>query len=162
MSYLDEGERNRFNPRTNITVGVILAMVGGGGALAWAYHDAIFGSGKGGSSSPSRSQIEFQLRMAAEALNARAPLRVDEVTTLTGATARGTDFTYQYALSQDIPTERIGEARQALERDIGPRLCADPGMSQAVRAGAVISADYRDPGGDHIRVSFRTCPLPTR
>ena len=158
MSFLDEGDRNPWNPRTNITVGVILAMVVGGGTLAWRYHDAIFGSGTGSS----RPQVEFQLRMAAEALNRRAPMRVDEVTTLTGATSRGSEFTYQYTLSQDIPSDRIEEARQTLEREIGPRFCSDPGMRQMVSAGAVISADYRDPSGDHIRLTFRTCPPTPR
>jgi hypothetical protein len=157
MSFLDEGDRNPYNPRTNITLGVILVMVVGGGSLAWSYHDAIFGSG-----TPSTRRIEGELQMAAQVINQRAPIRVDEVTTLTGATARGTDFTYNYTLSQDIPSDRIAEARQALERDIGPRLCADRGMSEAVRGGAVISADYRDPSGDHIRVSFRSCPAPAR
>ncbi len=152
MSFLDEGDRDPYNPRKNITIGVILVMIFGGGALLWYYHDVLFAPG-GGS-----ARLERELEMEARIVNERTPMRVDEVTTLTGVSARGTTLTSQYTVSQDIPSERIEAARQALQQEIGTRLCADPNTAGLVRRGATIEADYRDPSGDHIRLSFNSCP----
>jgi hypothetical protein len=158
MSYADEGDRHPWDPRSNITVGIILAMVVFGGSAAWYYHDAIFGSG----TSSRNARLERELNMGAQMINRRVPIRVDEITTLIGAETQGTQFTYKYTISEDIPTARIEEARQALQRDVGARLCADPNMSQALRNGATISADYRDTSGDHIRVTFPACSSALR
>ena len=158
MSYTDEGDRNPWNPRTNLTFGLILFMVIAGGGLAWQYHEAIFGSGTSGSN----ARLERELSMAVQMINRRAPLRVDEITTLIGAESHGTQFTYKYTISQDVPTERLEEARQTLQREVGARLCTDPNMGRAVRDGAIISADYRDTSGDHIRVTFPSCPPAAR
>jgi hypothetical protein len=138
----------------NLILGIVIAVAAVGAALTWAYRDSLFGHGT--------SRLERELGQAAELINRRAPIRVDEVTTLTGARAEGSLFTYQYSLSEDIPTERIREAEQLLQRDIGARLCADPNMGRAVREGAVISADYRDPSGDRLHITFRSCPPAAR
>ncbi len=148
MGYLSQDDTDPYNPRHNITVGVIIAMAVGGIFFVANYSDMIFGSGK--SSSGNSGRLERELRMAAQLINQRGSIRVDEITTLTGATARGTDFTYQYSLSRDIPSDRIEEARAVLERDVGAALCRDPNMRRALTDGASIAADYRDSSGDHI------------
>jgi hypothetical protein len=153
MSYLNEGDRNPWSPRTNLTAGLILFMVIVGGGAAWYYHDAIFGPGN----TPS-GRLERELNIGAQMINRRAPIRVDDNVTLTGAEVHGNQFTYKYTVREDVPTERIEEARQAILQEAGTRLCSDPNMSQVLRMGAIISADYLDPSGDHIRVTFPGCP----
>ena len=127
-------------------------MVIGGGGLAWYYHDAIFGK-----SNSRAGRLERELNIGAQMLNRRAPIRVDEITTLVGADVEGTHLAWNLQFSQDIPTERLEEARQALLQQAGSQLCSDPSMGEALRSGAVISADYRDASGDHIRITFPSC-----
>lgn len=141
--------------KRNLIVGLILFLVIGGGGALYYFRDSIFAGSR-------TSRIERELAQAAQLINRRAPIRVDEITTLTGATAHGTQFTYQYTLTEDVATEQLEEARQTLQREIGSRVCADRDMGQAIRDGAVISADYRDASGDHLNVSFRTCPPAAR
>ena len=160
MGYLSQDDTDPYNPRNNITIGVIIAMAVGGGYFLLNYGSAIFGSGDGVGTSTAR--VEREMRMGADMINRQAPIRVDEVTTLTGATARGTHLTYRYALTTDVPADQLAEARAVLHREIGPRFCADPEMRRIVAAGGVISADYRDGSGDHVLVTFRTCAAPPR
>jgi hypothetical protein len=153
MSFLNEGDRNPWNPRTNITLGVILVMVIGGGTLIWQYHDAIFGSGSGNDT----SRLERELRIGEQMVNRSAPQRVDAITTLVGARTQGTEFTYLYTVSQDVPTDQVAAAQANIQREIGPRLCGDPNMRRVMAMGATISAEFRDPSGDRIRATVRSC-----
>ena len=154
MSDLDAGGSGSSNAQLKLIFGIILAVVAVGAIFAWSYRDSLFGAGN--------SRLERELSQAAALINRRAPIRVDEVTMLTGASAEGSRLTYRYTISEDIPTDRIPEAQRLLQRDVGTRLCTDPNMGRAVREGAVISADYRDPSGDQIHISFGSCPPAAR
>jgi hypothetical protein len=154
MSDYHAGSSGSSNNQLKLIFGIIFGVVAVGGILAWVYRDSLFGAGN--------TRLERELSRAVDMLNRRVPIRVDPVTTLTGATAEGNRVTYRYTISEDIPTERIAEAQRLLQQDIGSRLCAEPDMARAMREGAIIAADYRDASGDQIHVTFGSCPPAAR
>jgi hypothetical protein len=162
MSFLDPDEKSPDHPR-NRTIAFIAVLAFGAGTLAWQYGGQMFGWGRGSGT----ARLERELKIGAETLNRSVPQRVDDVTTLTGARAQGTEFTYLYSLNQEIPPERMQATQADIERVIKPRLCADPNLRNVVDRGATISAEYSDPSGDRIRITIRSCagfgrPAPTR
>jgi hypothetical protein len=108
MSFLSENDDDPYNPRKNLTVGIILAMLAGGGSLIWRYWDDISGSG----AAHRTAQLERELSTGLQMVNRMVPRQVDEVTTLTGARVEGHEFTYLYSLSQEIPAERLRPSRR--------------------------------------------------
>jgi hypothetical protein len=153
MSFLSENDDDPYNPRKNLTVGLILAMVVGGTVVMSRYWDSIFGS----SDARRASRLDRELRSGVQMVNSMAPRRVDEVTTLTGARAQGNEFTYLYSLSQEIPAERLAAAPAEIERVIRPRFCSDREMQRIIQLGAIISAEYRDTRHHMIKVTIRDC-----
>lgn len=153
MGFLSRDDEDPYNPRNNITIGLIIAMVGGGIFFFVYNSDMIFGSGKG----RNEARLERELRMGADMINRAAPQRVDEVTTLTGARVQGHEFTYLYSVTEDVPAESVPAATATMEQEMKPRLCADAGMRRIVEMGGTISAEFRDPSGDQIRISIRDC-----
>lgn len=168
------GDRDGSGGGSNqLVIGLVIAMLIGGGAILSIYWDSIFGSGKGdssasrvrdrsgGSGGSGESQLEIELRIGADVVNRTAPTRIDELTTLTGARANRNEFTYLYALNEEIPADRLPFAQAEIQRQFAPTLCADPNMRRLVGRGAVISAEYRDPSGDRVQVTMRSCNTPT-
>ena len=156
MSFLSDNDDDPYNPRKNLTVGIIMAMVVGGGVVMWNYWDQVFGSGETRRASRLESELQVGLRM----VNGMAPRQVDEVTTLTGARVEGHEFTYLYTLNQEIPPERLPSATAEVERMVRPRFCAERSMRQILELGAVVSAEYRDTRGHRIKVTIRNCTAP--
>jgi len=155
MGFLSENDDDPYNPRKNLTVGVILAMLVIGGGTMWRYWDQVFGSGE----TRRIAQLNRELSAGLQMVNRAAPQQIDEVTTLTGARVQGNEFTYLYSLSQEIPAERLPTFPADIERMVRPRFCGDQGMRQILQLGAIISAEYRDTGGHRIKVTIRDCTI---
>jgi hypothetical protein len=155
MSFLSENDDDPYNPRKNLTIGIILAMLAGGGTVLWRYWDDISGSG----AAHRTAQLERELSTGLQMVNRMVPRQVDEVTTLTGARVEGHEFTYLYSLNQEIPAERLPTVPADIERMVRPRFCSDPEMQRILRLGAIISAEYRDTRGHWIKVTIRDCTI---
>lgn len=78
-----------------------------------------------------KDPVAEELKRAAYELNRSAPQKIDEVTTLKGATASGRVLTYQYAISrEDISAEQL---RQFVRQNVIPSACQDTSMRNAMR-----------------------------
>ena len=170
---LQNGDGNGGSGSRQLIIGLVVALLIGGGVFLAFSWESVFGPrrdggssasrtrvGSGGSNADSSSQLEIELRIAADVVNRTAPTRVDDLTTLTGARANRNEFTYLYALNEEIPADRLPLARAEIQRQLGPTLCADANIRRIVGRGGVISAEYRDPSGDMIQATIRSCDAP--
>ena len=100
-------------------------------------------------------------RVAAAMLSERVPIKIDDVTTLTAATAGGIALTYEYRVTVD--RSAFGSASDA---NVARAACADSGMATAISAGGVYRYIWRDQNGRVLhRLTVDRCgdaarPLP--
>jgi uncharacterized protein (UPF0333 family) len=85
-------------------------------------------------------------KMAAEQINAQGPQRLDDVTTMTGAAARGTRLVYFYMIDgrkSDFSTTVAENLEAQVIRDV----CAHEQMRKSMRSGAEFEYLYKDETG---------------
>lgn len=93
---------------------------------------------------PGAQSLSAQLAEGARKLNASAPLRVDELTTLISAEADGDKLVYNYRLGQaarNIDTKRL---RKEQHRVLSDRVCNDRNTKYILDAGGELIFNYRD------------------
>lgn len=107
---------------------------------------------------PSDPVLASQIATAATELNARTPMTVDQITTLTGVRAEGTEIVYEMSVSQDIPTAQMEAIRQTAQTANQGNLCRDPNAGRLIRMGASMHHYYTDPSGDRFETHVTSCP----
>jgi len=110
--------------------------------------------GGGASADPA---LAGQMSAAAAQLQSTLPMTVDNVTTLTGVRAEGTQFVYEMAISRDIATGDIETARQAIQTQNQTNLCRDPNTSRLINMGGSMRHRYTDPNGDSFETLVSSC-----
>lgn len=106
----------------------------------------------------SPDRIAANNKQIASELAKAGPRRIDQVTTLAGATASGTGLTYRYKV--DAPAARI-DARilAGIGRQARDDLCASRVDSLMIRSGASYAYQYRDNAGRLIgQYAVSDCP----
>lgn len=106
---------------------------------------------------PASTQLAAELQEAARLIRASAPTRLDEVTTLVGATADGNRITYQMRLDGEIPAAQLATAEASARSEVQRRVCATPPTRNLIRAGGVMSYEYTDRAGHNFRVLVNAC-----
>lgn len=86
------------------------------------------------------------VQVAARAANAQAPMRIDEITTMTSATAVGNRIVYRYDVSQQIPRGQINAMRDTIAQQNQRAVCSNPQVRQIIDRGAEIEYAYYGPG----------------
>lgn len=108
--------------------------------------------GTGHASLPSQPSnidpVEMQLAAAARDLNRTLPQKVDQITTLEGATVQGRVFTYHYRLSRrDAPDSGL---RKFIRESVVPRACRDSRMRAAIKDYSIVYRyEYTLPNADN-------------
>jgi hypothetical protein len=133
----------------------ILAFAVGGAAAKWV----LVGMDKG-----EKAQVTQSVREMADQINANSPQRIDDITTMTRATADGMNLVYDYVIAgarTDYPDSFGTEISASVSRAV----CADAGMGKYINEGVVYTFRYNDSKGDGI-VSFSvdaaTCESQTQ
>lgn len=143
-----------------------LAVVG----LALAVLSLIFGAAqlaRRDRADAARPTVETALSQMAARLDARAPLRMNASTVMTGAHADGRRLVTEFRISQDIPSADVEAAQARLGETDARELCGDPDMRGMIERGITFERRYRDTRGDPLRTETRTCagrvgPAPSR
>ena len=102
--------------------------------------------------------------ISARSLNAKAPAKIDEVTSLIRAEANGVMLTYFYRVDADAGQVIDSRVLTALSKQNQINVCKDDGLNLLVRSGAIYRFDYSDRRGRHIAaldVSECEAPKPT-
>ncbi|MEQ9661536.1 MAG: hypothetical protein RLN87_03210 [Parasphingopyxis sp.] len=86
---------------------------------------------------------------AAEQINAEAPIRIDEITTLTRARARGRRIRYRYDVAQEVPADRLEANRARMTETTRRDVCSNATDREIIEAGAEVEFAYYGPDGDH-------------
>lgn len=107
---------------------------------------------------PADPALAGQIATAATELNARTPMTVDQITTLTAVRSEGTEIVYEMTVSQDIPTAQMEAIRQNAQGANQTNLCRDPNAGRLIRMGASMHHYYTDPSGDRFETHVTSCP----
>jgi hypothetical protein len=86
-------------------------------------------------------RLRLQMQAAAERINAKAPIRVDEFSTMERATASGTTLTQHYRVETDGVD--VAGSRANLERSFRREICSNAESALAVRDGARFVLSYK-------------------
>ncbi|NNC72799.1 MAG: hypothetical protein HKN78_07970 [Sphingomonadaceae bacterium] len=86
------------------------------------------------------------VQVAARAANAQAPMRIDEITTMTSATAVGNRIVYRYDVSQRLPRGQINAMRDTIAQQNQRAVCSNAQVRQIIDRGAEIEYAYYGPG----------------
>ncbi len=107
-------------------------------------------SGDKDDSQASRGPVDPELaaavQVAARAANAQAPMRIDQITTMTGATARGVRIIYRYEVSRPIPQQQVDAMRDRIAELNARSVCSRQEIRQIIDRGAEIEYAYYGPG----------------
>lgn len=107
-------------------------------------------SSSGGQRNPRAASpmLASQLAEAARQVNASGPVRIDDITRLNGAEARGNRIRYRYEVSEQMSAAQI----EMLERNISSMnqntICSRPDARQLIELGGEIEYAYYGPRGD--------------
>lgn len=93
-----------------------------------------------------RSSLLQATKMAADQINAQGPQRLDDVTTMTGAVARGVRLVYFYIID-GRKSDYSTTAAQDIEAQVIRDACAYEPMRKNMRAGAEFEYLYKDETG---------------
>ncbi|MET1112474.1 MAG: hypothetical protein ABWX67_13205 [Allosphingosinicella sp.] len=109
---------------------------------------AVFAAGPGGSrrrETVGEMRLRRQMQAIAAQINARGPVRLDDVTLMEGASASGTTLTQHYR----VEAERLDVAgsRAALTRSYRQEICSSVESALAVRDGGRFVLSYKDGRG---------------
>jgi hypothetical protein len=96
------------------------------------------------------AQMRVRRNLAATAarLNARAPVRLNELTTVERASASGMRLTQHLRIG--INDIEVGGARAQLTRELRQQLCSDVETNLAIREGGSFAFSYSDGRGRHL------------
>jgi len=93
-------------------------------------------------------RIKADLQLAATQINAQAPRKVDEVTTLQRATASG--LTLTRFLVVDLDHINIKTAERLVERAARRDMCREPAVAAGLRDGVRLAFSYDNKSGRHL------------
>lgn len=93
-----------------------------------------------------RSRLIQATKMAADQINAQGPQRLDNMTTMTGAEARGLRLVYSYTMDGQ-KSDLNATAAQDIETQVIQTVCAHEPMKKNMRAGAEFEYVYKDEEG---------------
>ncbi|HEX8364691.1 MAG TPA: hypothetical protein VF603_05340 [Allosphingosinicella sp.] len=113
----------------------------------------------GGVGSDRPASVDLPRQIAAGVAEARThlPVRLDDVTTMTGITAAGTTIIYDMRLETDIATADIPAARADQQRYIDSAACETPDTRRMIDGGATLAYRYTDPSGDRFQTQIGSC-----
>ena len=98
---------------------------------------------------------------SARSLNAQAPTKLDEVTSLIRAQANGMMLTYFYRIEADTAEVIDRGVMTILRKQNQINVCKDVGLNLLVRSGAIYRFDYADRRGRHIAaLDVSDCEAP--
>lgn len=97
--------------------------------------------------------VSQQLQVAAQAIQAQAPMRQGPVT-ITGAEVEGSTL----VTAMTMPVELDDNTINLMQQQLGAQLCQNPQFLPMVRAGASFAYDITDASGEEHRVNVPACP----
>jgi hypothetical protein len=97
-----------------------------------------------------KGNIEAELAGAAASLNRQAPIQVDPMTVLTGATASGATLTYRFSIEADRRRLNLPKVKSILAASSRRKVCGDPDTRQAIEGGAAFDYLFTDKKGQVI------------
>jgi hypothetical protein len=96
------------------------------------------------------AQLARYLKYSADQINSKGRIRLDSLTTRTGATASDRVLTIRLQIEAPKETLNIAEGRPKVYETVKQESCSDRATRQAIRAGATIIYSYRDLNGRSI------------
>lgn len=102
-------------------------------------------------------ELAGQIAQAAQAFQARVPMQVDQITTLTGVRSNGTEVIYEMAVSQAISPAQLEQVRTTAQNANQTNLCADPNAGRLIRMGASMTHQYTDTAGARFETRVTGC-----
>jgi hypothetical protein len=90
-------------------------------------------------------RLRRQMQAAADRINARGRVRLDDVTTMEGASASGPTLTQHYRVK--VENLDVAGSRSSLTRSFRQEICSSAESALAVREGGRFVLSYKDGGG---------------
>jgi hypothetical protein len=91
-----------------------------------------------------RNFVVDAISKSAATLQSKAPLAIDESTTLTGATADNDQLSISYMITSDIPSNKHTELQDKLREQATENICANNGMRTILSKGGKLILSYSD------------------
>ncbi|HEX8528042.1 hypothetical protein [Allosphingosinicella sp.] len=126
-------------------------------ALKLAHSFGLFG--EGGLVPPS---LQSEIESGVAQVQAQLPIRLDDLTTVTGVSSTGTRILFSGRISEDIPTAEIPAAQADAQQAVRQILCDNPDNRALIGRGAIMAYRIVDPSGDRIELEVGSCRLPRR
>lgn len=111
----------------------------------------------GGCSKPG-DDLEYQIAEATHQLERQLPMRVDDVTTLTGVRHEGTNIIYEMSIDRELAPEDLQSAPGQMQASNQNTICTQPATQQLIRMGASLTHRYTDKAGHHFETRVTSCP----
>lgn len=105
----------------------------------------------------SNPALEAEMQQAAAQIRGQLPIRADQITTVTGIRAEGTEFVYDMAISQEIPTAQVDMVSRAAQVANQGNLCGNPQTSTFIRRGGSMRHIYTDTAGHRFETRVASC-----
>lgn len=105
----------------------------------------------------SPEKLERELAKAAEAINASAPLVMDDATTITGASADSQSFTYFVDISMPVADAEIPQFKAQATELASQTICGQRGLKTFVSSGAVFTYRMKLPSDRTVDIEINHC-----
>jgi hypothetical protein len=99
-----------------------------------------------------------ELESALPSVRAELPMRIDEITQVVGIRAEGTEFVYDVAISEAVPTDMIEEVRRDFQAQSQAMLCENADVANFLRRGGTMRHRYSDTTGFRFETRVTRCP----
>lgn len=156
MSYLEPDASDPEHPRHK-RLGLIVGIGGMIGGILVAQTCYTQAGVRGSAAGTIPNVMVRAAEEGAELIRRRAPVRIDDVTTLVGATALPNGIVYDLKLSVEVSDQEIATATEALLAGNRNQLCSDPGMREMIAAGMTMTHRYSDVAGRVFSTEVKAC-----
>jgi len=113
---------------------------------------AIAGCGKPG------DDLEYKIAEATHQMQGQLPMRVDDVTTLTGVRHEGTNIIYEMSVDRELSADELQAAPGQMQANNQRNMCGQPPTLELIRMGASLTHRYTDKAGHHFETRVSACP----
>lgn len=124
--------------------------------LAMKMCHSVF-TGDVGSDRLSATDLPRQIAAGVAEARPQLPIRVDDITTMTGISAAGTRILYDMRLDADIEAADIPGARAEQQAYLERAACEARDTRQMIDAGATLAYRYTDRNGDQFETQVGSC-----
>ncbi len=155
----------RLHPAAAVIATIVLAACDRGGTTSGNASGGMFPTSNRAARDPAPapapaaptapSGLAAEMSLAVEQMRPQLPIVVDNMTTLTGVRAEGTEFVYEMTLTQQLPVG-AEQARQAMQTSNQRNICSNPQTSALINRGASMRHVYNG-GGASFETRVTSC-----